>query len=96
MNNFKEGKRKIKDAISKTIRKTGKNFFSSINKSLRNEENNEDYEKNSEIYDDIAEEGNEYDEDDNVLFKGSTLIGINDFGKNIELFKTIVLFQKKK
>ena len=94
MNNFKEGKRKIKDAISKTIRKTGKNIFGSINKSLRNEENNEIDERNKEICDEIADENNEDDEDDD-LNKGTTLVEINEFYKNEELFKSIVLFQKK-
>ena len=94
MNNYKEGKRKIKDAIRKTLRKTGKNIFSSINKNLRNEEDNEDDKRNNEICDDIAEEENGDDEDED-FGRGSTLIGINDFGKNEELFKTIVLFRKK-
>ena len=29
------------------------------------------------------------------MIRGSTLIGINDFGKNIELFKSKILFQDK-
>ena len=32
MNNYKDGKKKINDAIRKTIRKTGKNLFNSIHK----------------------------------------------------------------
>ena len=95
MNNIKEGKKKIKDAIRKTIRKTGRSIFSSINKNLRNEENDDDDKRNNEVCDDIAEEENGDDEFDNDLIRGSTLVGINDFGKNKDLFKTIVLFQKK-
>ena len=89
MNSFKEGKKKMNDAIRKTLRKTGKTIFNSINKSLRNEEDDE----NDEIYDKIEEEQDE-DVDDNII-RGSTLIGINDFGKNIDLFKTRILFQDK-
>ena len=89
MNSFKEGKKKMNDAIRKTLRKTGKTIFNSINKSLRNEEDDE----NNEIYDKIEEEQDE-DVDDNII-RGSTLIGINDFGKNIDLFKTRILFQDK-
>ncbi len=89
MNSFKEGKKKMNDAIRKTLRKTGKTIFNSINKSLRNEEDDE----KDEIYDKIEEEQDE-DVDDNII-RGSTLIGINDFGKNIDLFKTRILFQDK-
>ena len=89
MNSFKEGKKKMNDAIRKTLRKTGKTIFNSINKSLRNEEDDE----NDAIYDKIEEEQDE-DVDDNII-RGSTLIGINDFGKNIDLFKTRILFQDK-
>ena len=93
MNNYKEGKKKINDAIRKTIRKTGKNIFNSINKSLRQEEKNENEKESEEMFDNIAEEeGEDMDED---LMRGSTLIGINDFGKNIDLFKSIVLFNNK-
>ena len=95
MNNYKEGKKKINDAIRKTIRKTGKNFFNSINKSLRHEEdnNNDKEDENEEMFDDIAEEEGEDLDDD--LLRGSTLIGINDFGKNIDLFKSKILFDNK-
>ena len=89
MNSFKEGKKKMNDAIRKTLRKTGKTIFNSINKSLKNEEDDE----KDEIYDKIEEEQDE-DVDDNII-RGSTLIGINDFGKNIDLFKTRILFQDK-
>ena len=97
MNDYKEGKKKINDAIRKTIRKKGKNIFNSINKSLRMEKANEDDEKNEEICDDIAENENENEDDDNDddLLNGTTLIKINDFGKNKDLFKTIVLFNNK-
>ena len=93
MNNYKEGKKKINDAIRKTIRKTGKNIFSSINKNLRNEKSDENDEKNDEICDNIVEDENE--DNDDELIRGSTLIKINDFGKNIDLFRSIVLFSDK-
>ena len=93
MNNYKEGKKKINDAIRKTLRKTGKNIFSSINKNLRNEKSDENDEKNDEICDNIVEDENE--DIDDELIRGSTLIKINDFGKNIDLFKSIVLFSDK-
>ena len=92
INNFKEGKKEIKDAIRKTIRNSGKVIFGSINKNLRNEENDR---RNNEICGYIAGEEDKDDEDDDLI-NGSTLVGINDFGKNAELFKTIVLFKKKK
>ena len=98
MNNYKEGKKKINDAIRRTIRRTGKNLFSSINKSLA-EENDENVpeDENQQMFDNIAEEegegeGEEIDED---LLRGSTLIGINDFGKNIDLFRSTILFDNK-
>ena len=95
MNNYKEGKKKINDAIRKTIRKTGKNIFSSINKSLRNDEDEKDEEdENEKMIEDIAEEEGEEDIDEDLL-RGSTLIGINDFGKNIDLFRSTILFSNK-
>ena len=90
MNNYKEGKRRINDAIRKTIRKTGKNIFSSINKSIRDEK--EDEEEDNDAFEGIAEEGDQEDDD---LFRGSTLIGINDFGKNIDLFKSKIIFDNR-
>ena len=93
MNNYKEGKKKINNAIRKTLRKTGKNIFSSINKNLRNEKSDENDEKNDELCDNIVEDENE--DFDDELIRGSTLIKINDFGKNIDLFKSIVLFSDK-
>ena len=95
INNFKEGKKKIKDAIRKTIRNSGKDIFGSINKNLRNEENDENDKRNNEICGYIAGEEDKNDDEDDDLINGSTLVGINDFGKNAELFKTIVLFKKK-
>ena len=97
MNNYREGKKKINDAIRKTIRKTGKNIFNSIHKSLRNdnEDNKEDEEEdeNQKYIEKIAEEEGEENDDD--LLRGSTLIGISDFGKNIDLFKSKILFDNK-
>ena len=93
MKSFEEGKKKMKDAIRKTLRKTCKKIFSSINKSIRNEKD----EGNDDLYDKIEEESekeNEQDVDQNIL-RGSTLISINDFGKNIELFKSRILFEDK-
>ena len=98
MNSYKEGKRKINDAIRKTIRKTGKNLFNSINKSINEGNNkNDEEDENQEVYDNIEEEGEvgEGGELDDDLVRGSTLIGINDFGKNIDLFKTNILFDNK-
>ena len=67
--------------------------FNSVNKSLNeNIKNDEDDEKNAE-FDDIAEEEGEGGDED--LIRGSTLIGINDFGKNIDLFKTNILFDNR-
>ena len=94
MDNYIEGRKRISDAIRKTLRKTGKNIFSSINKSLRDEKNDKDDEKNDEICDDIAEEEIEEEGDEN-LNRASTLIKINDFSKNKDLFQSIVLFQNK-
>jgi hypothetical protein len=92
---YQEGKKKMKDAIRKTLRKTGIKLFKSMNKNLKNEEDDE----NDDLYDKIDEEPEEEGEGnanvDNDLLRGSTLIEINDFGKNIELFKSIVLFQDK-
>ena len=93
MNNYKDGKKKINDAIRKTIRKTGKNLFNSIHKSLRNEEMDKNEEENEDYIENIAEEEGEDNDDD--LLRGSTLIGINDFGKNIELFKSKILFDNR-
>ena len=93
LQSYQEGKKKMKDAIRKTLRKTGKSIFNSINKSLRNEK----VEENDDIYDKIEEEPEgeaEGDVDQNLL-RGSTLIGINDFSKNIELFKSKILFEDK-
>ena len=80
--------------MRKTLRKTGKTIFNGLNKSLRNEKDDE----NEELYDKIDEEPEEAEQEpdiDNDLLKGSTLIGINDFGKNIELFRSTLLFQDK-
>ena len=88
---YQEGKRQMNDAIRKTLRKTGKTIFNDINKNLRNENAQE----NEELYDKIDEEPEEEAEVDDGVIRGSTLIGINDFGKNIDLFKSTILFQDK-
>ena len=95
MDNYREGKRRIKDAIRNTIRKSGKNIFISINKSIINEKEDEEEDENDQMIDNIAEEEGE-DDDDDDLFRGSTLIQINDFGKNIDLFRSTILFDNKK
>ena len=84
---YQEGKKKMNQAIKKTLRKTGKDIFNSINKNIKNEK----VEKKEELIDKIDEEP----EEDNNLLKSSTLIGVKDFGKNINLFKTTILFQDK-
>ena len=95
LQSYQEGKKQLKDAIRKTLRKTGKNIFNSINKNLRNEKDDE----NNDMYDKIDEEpegeGEEKDDVDQNLLRGSTLISINDFSKNIELFKSKILFEDK-
>jgi hypothetical protein len=91
MQSYQEGKRQMNEAIRKTLRKTGKTIFNGINKSIRNEKD----EENEELYDKIDEEQEEEAEIDDNMIRGSTLIGINDFGKNIELFKSKILFQDK-
>ena len=87
MESYQEGKKKMNAAIKKTLRKTGKDIFNSINKSIRNEK----VEEKEELIDKIEEEP---EKDINVL-KSSTLIGVKDFGKNIDLFKSTILFQDK-
>ena len=84
---YQEGKKKMNAAIKKTLRKTGKDIFNSINKSIRNEK----VEEKEELIDKIEEEP----EKDVNLLKSSTLIGVKDFGKNIDLFKSTILFQDK-
>ena len=94
LQSYQEGKKQMKDAIRKTLRKTGKSIFNSIHKSLRNEKVDE----SNDIYDKIDEEpeGEEDNADvDQNLLRGSTLISINDFSKNIELFKSKILFEDK-
>mgnify|MGYP002624431167 CR=1 FL=1 len=94
MNDYKEAKKKINQAILKVIRKKRKNIFSSINKSLRKEKVDEDDKMNEEIYDDIVEKEND-DDDDYNLQMGTTLIKIKDFGKKMDLYKSTALFYNK-
>ena len=77
----------MKEAIKKTLRKTGKDIFNSINKSIKNDK----VEEKEELIDKIEEEPQK----DVNLIKSSTLIGVKDFGKNIDLFKSTILFQDK-
>ena len=87
MESYQEGKKKMKEAIKKTLRKTGKDIFNSINKSIKNEK----VEEKEELIDKIEEEPQK----DVNMIKSSTLIGVKDFGKNIDLFKSTILFQDK-
>ena len=91
---YQKGKKKIKDVIHDTIRKNGKNIFSSINKSLNNEIMDENDIKNYNIICDVIEEEEDdsYDED---IIRGITLIKVKDFGKQINLFKTTLLFKNQ-
>ena len=93
MRNYRESKKIIHDAIRKTIRKTSKNLFNSIHKSLRHENVKEEEDENEELIENILEE--EGEGDDENLIRGSTLIGINDFSKNIDLFKSRIIFDNK-
>ena len=93
MENYKEDKKKISDAINKKIRriirKKSRKILEDINKNI-NDENAGENEINEDIYDSSKKEGEDYD-----LLHGSTLIGINDFGKNMDLFKSTILFDNK-
>ena len=79
---YQEGKKRLRDTIRKTIRRTGKNFF-------KKEDNNKNYEDIDECYEDEEEDN---DQNDANLLRSSTLIGIDDFGKNADLFKSKILF----
>ena len=91
-NIYQEGKKKIKNAIHETIRKNGKNIFGSINKSLNDEVMDENDKRNYQMWDAIKEE-DDYDED---IMKGTTLIKVKDFRKQIDLFKSTILFKNQK
>ena len=91
MNVYQEGKMKIKDAINETIRKNGKNIFGSINKSLNDEIMDENDKRNYQMWDSIEEE----DDDDEDLENGTTLIKVKDFRKQIDLFKSSILFENQ-
>ena len=94
MENYKEDKKKISDAISKKIRKIirkkSRKILEDINKNINNEKNAGENEENEDIYSNSKKEGKDYD-----LLHGSTLIGIKDFGKNMDLFKSTILFDNK-
>ena len=87
--NYKENKKKIDDTLDikrrKIIRKKSKRIFEDASKYINNEKN----ENNEEIYENIPEKG----EEDIDILQASTLIRINDFGKNLDLFKSNNLFQ---
>jgi len=91
MNFYQEGKKKIKEAIHETIRKNGKNIFGSINKSLNDEAMDENDQKNYQMWDAIEEE-DDYDED---MTEVKTLIKVKDFRKQIDLFRSSILFNNK-
>ena len=92
MEEYKEDRKKIEIAnnkIRKSIKKKSSKHFEDENKNKENEENVEEKEDNEDIY---SDEENQKEEDKDSL-QASTLIGINDFGKNMNLFKSTVLFQ---
>ena len=90
---YQKGKKKIKDVIHETIINNGKNIFGSINKSLNDEIMDENDKRNYNICDVIEEEEeDDYDED---IMRGITLIKVKDFGKQIDLFKTTLLFKNQ-
>ena len=88
IDNYKVDKKKIDDAlytkIRKLIRKNSKKIIEDANKNIKNEKNQED---NLDIYEKVEDEG-----EDLEILNGSTLIKINDFGKNIDLFRSSILF----
>ena len=88
MEHYKEDKKKIDEAldrkIRKVIRKNSKKIIEDANKNLKNEKN---IEESMDIYEKIEKGG-----EDIELIHGSTLIRINDFGKNIDLFKSSIIF----
>ena len=90
MENYKEDKKKINDAINKKIRriirKKSRKILNDINKNVIDENDGE----NDDIYSGSKKEGEDYD-----LLHGSTLIGINDFGKNMDMFKSTILFDNQ-
>ena len=94
MENYKEDKKKISDAISKKlrkiIRKKSRKFLEDVNKNINNDEKAEENQENEDIFSNSKKEGEDYD-----LLHGSTLIGINDFGKNMDLFKSTILFDNQ-
>ena len=92
INNYKKGKKKIKDDLHDTIRKKGKNIFNSIDKGLRKEKYDKVDEENEEICDSMAEENYDDTNDDNLII-GDTLVKIKDFGRNINIFSTQALFK---
>ena len=92
MSKYKKGKKKINDDLRKTIRKKGRNIFNSIDKGLRKEKYDKDDEENEEICDSMTEKNYDDANDDNLI-TGDTLVKIKDFGKNINIFKSQVLFR---
>ena len=89
MENYKEDKKKINDAISKKIRKIIRKKSRKILEDINKDMDDENAEEN-EVYNRSKKEGEDYD-----LLHGSTLIGINDFGKNMNLFKSTILFDNQ-
>jgi len=89
MENYKEDKKKINDAITKKIRKIIRKKSRKILEDINKDMDDENAEEN-EVYNRSEKEGEDYD-----LLHGSTLIGINDFGKNMNLFKSTILFDNQ-
>ena len=89
MENYKEDKKKINDAISKKIRKIIRKKSRKILEDINKDMDDKNAEEN-EVYNRSKKEGEDYD-----LLHGSTLIGINDFGKNMNLFKSTILFDNQ-
>ena len=90
-NFYQKRKKKIKDAINEAIRKNGKNIFGSINKSLNDEIMDENDKKNYEMMD-VLDKEDDYDEDE---MKITTLIKVKDFRKQIDIFKSSILFNNQ-
>ena len=92
IDNYIEDKKKINGAldnkIRKIIRKNSKKIIEEVNKNIKNEKIEENGE-NDDLYENVK------DEVDIDVIHASTLIQINDFGKNIELFKSDIIFENK-
>ena len=92
IDNYKEDKKVIDGALDKSrrtlIRKKSKRFLEEVDKNIKNEKYGEN--ENEDIYENIENKKEDIDLD---ISQASTLISINDFGKNINLFKSEILFE---